>query len=276
LGALLALDRLATATVRPAPARSDRSVPDTGIPHEDLVIPSGDHELAGWLLCPRGECPPTPEGRPLVLLAHGWGASYATLLHLAEPLVAAGYPVLLFDVRGHGRNEEVPYVTVRHFRDDVLAATRYAAHRFPERKRVLVGHSLGGAGGVLATEMGAPVQGLVVIAAPADVLEVTADYLRDKGLPGGFLVMAFRPFWWLRVKGTFRHLVPEKKIGRIGQPVLVLHPENDRRVAVGQGERLARAARIDVVVVPGAGHTDVLEHPDAHRALIRFLEEEVD
>ena len=53
--------------------------------------------------------------------------SDGALLSLAEPLVSAGYEVLLFDIRGHGRNQEVAYATVRHFRDDVIAVARYAA-----------------------------------------------------------------------------------------------------------------------------------------------------
>ena len=119
--------------------------------------------------------------------------------------------------------------------------------------------------------MGAPVDGLVAIATPASVLEVTADYLRERGFPGGFMVVALRPFWWRRVGGTFRHLVPERKIGRVTQPVLVLHPEGDRRVGKRHAQRLAAAAGVEPQVISGAGHSDVLEHPDAHRALVAFL-----
>jgi len=266
-GGLFALDRLAVAVVRPVPRPFDATVPDLGVAHEDLTIPSGDRELRGWLLNPLAV-----GGRPLVLLAHGWGANYGTLLRLAGPLAASGYPVLLFDVRGHGRNEELPYVTVRHFRDDVMAAARYAAGRYPERVRVLVGHSLGGAAAVLAAEAGAPVHGVVTIAAPADVLEVTADWLRERGLPGGAMVVALRPFWWPRVGGSFRHLVPERKIAGVRQPILVIQPEADRRVALRHAERLAKAAGVRVHVIVGAGHTDVLSHPEALARIVGFLE----
>lgn len=267
-GGLWALDRVANAVVRPVPGEPDVTVPDLGIRHEDLAIPSGDRELRGWLLCPRD-----PGDRPLVMLAHGWGANYGTLLQLAEPMVAAGYPVLLFDVRGHGRNEPAPYVTVRHFRDDVMAAVRFAEQRFHKRKRVLVGHSLGGAASVLAAAEGANVSGIALIAAPANVLDVTADYLRDKGLPGRFMVVALRPFWWVRIGGTFRHLIPERKIREVRQPVLVLQPENDRRVGLGHAQRLSAASGVGFHVIPGAGHTNVLGHAETHGRLLAFLEE---
>jgi len=267
-GGLYALDRVANTVVRPVPRQPDVTVPDLGIAHDDLIIPSGDHRLRGWYLSPAH-----PSDRPMVLLAHGWGANYGAFIELAAPLVVSGYPVLLFDIRGHGRNAEVPYVTVRHFRDDVTAVARYASERFPERKRVLVGHSLGGAASILAAERGAPVDGVVAIAAPANVMEVTADYLRDKGFPGGFMVVALRPFWWPRVGGTFRHLVPERKVAGVAQPLLLIHPGNDRRVARGHGERLAAAAGLPLHVVEGAGHTDVLAHPETLGRILTFLEE---
>lgn len=267
-GGLWALDRVANAVVRPVPRAPDVTVPELGIRHEDLTIPAGDHELRGWLLCP------TDSGdRLLVMLAHGWGANYGTLLELAEPLVAAGYPVFLFDVRGHGRSEPAPYVTVRHFRDDVMAAASFAAERFHKRRRVLVGHSLGGAAAVLAAAAGAPVSGIALIAAPANVLEVTAGYLREKGLPGGFMVVALRPFWWARIGGTFRDLIPERKIGDVRQPILLIQPENDRRVGLHHAQRLSAASGAALHVIPGAGHTNVLGHVETHGRLLAFLEE---
>jgi alpha-beta hydrolase superfamily lysophospholipase len=264
---LYALDRVAQAAVRPMPREPDRTASELGLPHEDIVVSHEDHVLNGWLLHPEED-----EGKPLVLLAHGWGANYGVLLELAEPLLREGHPVLLFDIRGHGTNEEVIYVTVRHFRDDVLAVSLWAADRVPDRPRVLVGHSLGGAASVLAAAEGAPVHGVVTIAAPANVMEVTADYLRDKGFPGGFMVVALRPFWWRRVRGTFRRLVPEREIRRLRQPVPVVHPEEDRRVGRDHAERLALSAGVRARIIPGAGHTDVLGRTEAHRALVAFLE----
>lgn len=268
LGGLYALDRVAHEVVRPRPRRPDISAHELGLGFEDLEIRSGAHTLRGWLLSPRGG----PAG-PVVLLAHGWGASYGTLLRLAEPLVSSGHQVVLFDVRGHGRNAEVEFATVRDFRDDVLAVARWAQERFPDRRRVLVGHSLGGAAGVLAADAGAPLDALVLIASPADVLEVTASYLVDRGLPGDFMVFALRPFWWWRLGSTFRELVPERKIGRLRLPILILQPADDRRVSRDHAERLARAAGRPVHIIEGTGHTDVLGAAETLVRVREFLRE---
>ena len=265
-GALVVLDRMANQAVKPVPRLPDESVPDRGILHEDLTIPSGDHTLHAWLLPPGGA--PRP---PLVLLTHGWGANYGVLIQLAEPLVAAGYEVLLFDIRGHGRNEEVPFATIRHFRDDIMAVARYAEDRFPGRPLVLVGHSLGGAAGVLAAAEGAPLRGLGLLAAPADVMDVTAAYMASKGLPGGLLVRVLRPFWWVRVGGTFRPLTPGRRISELQIPVLVVHPGDDERVPMAHAERLAQGAGVELHVIPDAQHTRFLGWPQTHALVLDFL-----
>jgi len=268
VGGLYALDRIANRVVRPVPREPDVTVPELGLPNEDLRIPSGHQLLHGWLLSP-----PARVSETLVLLAHGWGANYGNLLKLGEPLARAGHAVVLFDVRGHGRNDPVPHATVRDFRDDVLAVARWAAERFPERRRVLVGHSLGGAAGVLAVAAGAPVVGLVLVASPADVLDATAAYLNDKGFPGDVMVVALRPFWWLRLRGSFRRLTPERRIAELTLPILILQPEDDHRVDRDQAERLARRAGRPLHVIPGTGHNNILGSPETHRLVLEFLAE---
>lgn len=264
---LVGLDWLAGRIVRPGRRDIERTVPELGVEHEDLVIPSGDQELHAWLLKP-GE--PHPD-EPLILIAHGWGANYGVALRLAEPLAERGHDVLLFDVRGHGRNPELPAVTVKHFRDDVMAVARYAADRFPGRRLVLVGHSMGGAAGVLAAADGAPIEGLVLIAAPSDVLRITAEYLTDHGMPGAFLVNLLRPFFWRRVGGTFRPLTPSRRIRELDLPILIIQPELDTRVVRPHAERLASAAGLEYHLIEGREHTDVLSAPETRQLVEDFV-----
>ncbi len=251
------LERVAGRVVHPIPSLPERSVPDSGLPHEDLAISVGGYELGAWLLR-SGRAGPRA---PVLLLAHGWGANYGTVLRLAEPLAREGRDVLLFDMRGHGRNEPAPHVTVRHLRDDVAAVVRYASERFPGRPLVLAGHSLGGAASVLAVAEGAQVAGLVLIATPSDVLRITREYMTDKGLPGGLLVKVLRPFWWWRMGSTFRPHSPVRRIGELAVPLLMIHPEHDRRVSRSHAEQLSAAAGVAYHLVPEREHTDVLDAP---------------
>ena len=272
---VLTLDRLTNFVARPVPRPPDRTVDELdAVAWERARVPAGDHALPAWILGPPAGTAPHPA---VFVLAHGWGASYGTVLRLGEPLAAAGHRVVLFDVRGHGSNEPLPWVTIRHFRDDTHTLLSWARARFPGRPLVLVGHSLGGAGAVLAVAEGAPADALVLVATPADVVQVTGEYLTDQGLPGALVVRLLRPFLWRRVGLPFAALTPVLRIRELRLPLLLLQPEHDQRVTRAHAERLAEAAGRPYVLVRGAEHTDVLEHPETVRrvlALGRSLEDQ--
>lgn len=269
LGATVyALDRLAGRLVRPNIQPVGRSVDDMDVAVERLDIVSDGHPLAAWLL--QGSMNQTDGA--LIVLAHGWGANHSVVLRLGEPLVRRGHDVLLFDVRGHGRNPPAAEVTVKDFRDDLMSVARYAHKRFPDRALVIIGHSMGGAAGVLAAADGASVDGLVLIAAPSDVLRVTAEYLSDHGMPGAFLVNVLRPFFWRRVGGSFLSLTPSRRIRELEDPLLIIQPELDARVIRPHADRLATAAGRPYHLVEGREHTDVLEAPETIRLVEDFVE----
>lgn len=286
---LWGLDRLSVRVINPPRRPLD---PDEGRPHppcRDVRI-EGAAELHGWLLEPfdgdgavhdrPGHPVSAPSPAP-ILLSHGWGTNRSTVLPFARALRAAGHPVLVYDYRGHGRSGPAPYITIRHYRDDTVAAARWLADRYPDRPLVLAGHSMGGAATVLAAaaleadEVGPDVAGLLLIAAPADILEVTAVYLRERGLPGKATVLLLRPFWAVRIGEPYRRLIPERRIGEVAAPLLLLEAEHDHRVSPDHGERLERAAggRVERVRVPGTGHTDLLQAERSVSAAVRFLRE---
>lgn len=266
---LLGLDWFAGVVIRLEPQSIDRTVPELGIAHEDLCIESGDHRLGAWLLQPEE----TQPFEPLVLLVHGWSANYSTVLPLAEQLAGLGHEILLFDVRGHGRNTPQAHVSIKAFRDDLMAVSRYAAKRYPDRQLVVIGHSMGGAAGVLAAAEGAPIDGLVLIAAPCDVVRVTGEYLADQGLPGHLIVNLVRPFWWRRIRGTFRSLTPTRRIRELDIPLLLIQPEHDNRVVREHADLLAEAAETEYRLIPDREHTDVLADSLTLRFVLEFLED---
>jgi pimeloyl-ACP methyl ester carboxylesterase len=183
-----------------------------------------------------------------------------------------GYPTVLFDVRHHGLSRGAPYVTARHFRDDILAALRLARSEFPERPLVLVGHSMGGSTGVLACVEGAPVRGLVSIGAPADLWEVWAHHLNAKGLPGRWVIRALSSFWRYRAGVPWRTLDPKRRAGDLTIPFLILHGEKDESVPVGHAHLFGKASSVEPRVLPDWGHTDLLESRELHEILVEFLD----
>lgn len=268
VGVLVALDRLALATARPPRRGLDRRAADLGVRHEPVEFPSTDGlTLRGdWM---------TPEsvraGAPMAVLVHGWTGNSGTMLLLAGPLVAAGVPVLSFDVRRHGRSDDAPFVTIRQFRDDLARALRFARARRPEGARVVVGHSLGGAAAILAVAAGEPADGIALVAAPADLFEATAGMISDRGLPGGLVTRVLRPFWERRAGARFSDLDPEARGRELDVPVLVAFGDRDHRVPTAHARRLAMATGGEAVEIAGAGHKDILARPELHATLVRFL-----
>lgn len=90
----------------------------------------------------------TPAGDPkaVVCLVHGLGEHAGRYAHVGAALNAAGYALLGFDQRGHGKTPGKRGVTAPFDRmmDDIGLLLDEAATRFPGKPRFLYGHSMGG------------------------------------------------------------------------------------------------------------------------------------
>lgn len=261
------LDRMALSMIKPPAKRIRRGPEALGYACQEVTVDSSGVPLAAWLLKPEED-----HGKPAVMIAHGWGSSHVRMTRLAVPLLEAGYPVFLFDIRHHGRSDKAPFVTARHFRDDILAASRAFKDMVGNRSLVLVGHSMGGSTGILATAVGAPVDGVVTIAAPADLWQVWARHFELRKMPGRLIVSVLRPFWGRRVGVPYRELEPLKKIQELDLPLLILHGSEDISVPEDQAHLLAEASGTPARIFPGLGHSDLLERPALHAELFSFLE----
>ncbi len=261
------LDRIALGMIRPPFKPNGNKASSLPFAHEAIRFPSGDQVLSGWIVRPEED-----NLGPVLVLAHGWGSNHGTVTRLAKPLLEMGYPALLFDVRHHGKSRGAPYVTARHFRDDIIAAVQVARARFPGRTLALVGHSIGGSAGVLAVVEGAPVQGLIAIGAPADMWDVWAYHLNRKGLPGKWVVKGLGPFWRYRAGVPWKVLDPVRRAAELKVPFLVLHGGEDETVPVPQARLLAEAGEVEAHILQGELHTDILDSPRLVRLVVDFLE----
>jgi pimeloyl-ACP methyl ester carboxylesterase len=263
----LALDMLAVRFLRPPHNPVDTHPGEFGLVYRDVEFEVDDVTLRGWYLEPPTDAPPLPP----VLLTHGWTGTSGQMLPVGVELALAGAPTLVWDVRGHGLSDPAKHVTARHFRDDILMATDILRIESGVGEVVLVGHSMGGAASALAAPRLTGVRGLVLIAAPADLMEVTARYMTDHGMPGGLLVPLMTPSWRLRAGESFDGLRPKAEIREFDGPVMVIHGTEDLRVPVGEGAELARLSGGDFLSVEGAAHKDVLERDELRDGLLRFL-----
>jgi pimeloyl-ACP methyl ester carboxylesterase len=235
-------------------------------------------------------------GRPVALLAHGWGGRRETWGLVAPHLIAAGVTVVAYDLRGHGASTlgGEPISVDRMGRDLGTVLEQLAL-----RDVVVVGHSGGGfaAMSCVTSDPAAAdrVRGLVLVA--------TAAHDQDTPLPEvvlmGSRLLSFvtsRPKLGLKpLRQTYgrnpghaqldltRHLfstTPRKVRGAcfrssrgmdlraglatVDHPAIVLTGEDDGLVPPRLGRAVAEAMpRARYQEVPEAGHMVPLEAPEA-------------
>jgi acylglycerol lipase len=101
--------------------------------------------LDGLTMAARGWAPDS-EPKAIVCLVHGLGEHVGRYEHVGVTFTTAGYALLGFDLRGHGKSGgprgHTPSLDA--FFKDIEASVREAETRYPSAPRFLYGHSLGG------------------------------------------------------------------------------------------------------------------------------------
>lgn len=224
----------------------------------------------GWWVTP-------PQGGPtlqdhVVVLAHGWTSHALRLLHFLEPLLQMGYPVMLYSARSHGDSDPYPICSLAQFTEDVAAAIRYAHTRVPHV--LVLGHSLGAAATVVAAADGAPVEGAMVLAAPADPRQASMDLLASLRVPAGLIMKRIGSYVESLIGRTFDSIAPEQRIREVGCPLLLVHGTQDEVVPFAHFDRIRQAAGPNVRTMPidGATHDSIKTDPRTLEGIQAFLQ----
>jgi len=234
---------------------------------EGVRLPAGSVEAGARLHFKRWR--PEGEAKASVLLAHGYAEHIGRYQHVAAALNAAGYDVFAVDHWGHGRSDGargfVQDFSVYLDGVDALHAASSAAA--PDRKRFLIGHSMGGlvaasylirrggdfAGAVLSgpllkapDEPPAPVKfiGKVLsrIAPKVGLISLDASLVsRDPKVVAAYVgdPLVYRGKITARLGDEMLTTMEETlaRAGEIAVPILVLHGEKDG-LASPEGSKL--------------------------------------
>jgi len=266
LAAAFVLNGITLRILKPARLPVERTPEVVGVPAEEIEIPCDGRTLRGWYLDGDG-----PDSKPVVVLAHGWGANSGTVLPLGAALHDLGLDVVVFDFRQHGRSDGAARVTVLDYAEDLDAVVRWVRETDPSRRVVVIGHSMGAAAAILAAADGMPADAIMTVAAPADFVDVTASYL-GPGAVGLLMLLLTGPFFLLHVRVWWTQLAPDRHIGEVGVPLTIVHGDRDRRVPVSHTRRLAQAAGVEPVVLEDVGHRDILHNPEFHALALDWAE----
>ncbi len=218
---------------------------------EEVTLTSDDGEtLIAWHVAARGD-------KPVVLYFQGNAGGLNLRAERFSWLTADGTGLLALCYRGYGGSTGSP--SEAGFIRDARAAYDFAAARYPQKRIVLFGESLGAAVAVaLAAERA--VGGLILDAPFTSAADVGAS------------AYPFAPVRWL-IKDAFRS---DQRIALVSAPLLVMHGERDRIVPISFGERLFALAPNSktlpkrMVRFPQGGHVN-LDDYGAAKVVKEFL-----
>lgn len=209
---------------------------DLSLPYESHRVPSArSNLLEAWFI-------PGESDRPMVALFHGYAATKSSLLTTARGFHGLGYPVLLVDFYGSGGSSGSGTTVGINEADDVAAVARYIRGKWPERKLVLYGFSMGASAVLRAVAVnGVPVAGLIIEASFDRLLNTARDRFIAMGLPAS--PFAELLLFWGGVQNGFNPFAhnPADYARAVKRPVLMLHGGADTRVPVDQARNVAAA-----------------------------------
>jgi dipeptidyl aminopeptidase/acylaminoacyl peptidase len=272
----------------------DTTPAEFGLAYEVVEIPSCGLQLAGWFVPASDDgarvqsTPVAAAPRPGIVVVHGWESNRGRTFAHVRYLHAAGFHCLVFDVRGHGDSppETLP-INVPEFADDTIAAVRWLTARPEVSAAGVLGHSMGGAGVIVAASREPLIRAVVSLSAPADLVRMTrktftmAEMHIPEPIAGPLALITAGVLMAPR-----RHSIDDASAlvaaRRYRGPLLLIHGEQDHGVPVEHLDLLAQAATgargaddppVETLVLPEFGHRWLYEAPEFRRRVARFFAE---
>lgn len=192
-----------------------------------------------------------------LVMVHGWTSSRREPYDKSQYLHDAGYNLLVFDLRGHGRSDG-GYTTMSWLEPgDVRAAVTYAAAR-SHGPIALIGYSMGAATAVREAASDPRVAAVVEDSGFSSMAEVfRADFQGFTHLPYQPFALGVQAIAALDLHVNPGSVRPVDQAAQMRVPLLAVIGTADRTVPPDQGYAIYAAVTgpKQLLVVPGAGHT---------------------
>jgi uncharacterized protein len=243
-----------------------------GLDYEEITFPAADGTSLGgvWI--------PFPGSQRAIVILHGHGGSMDWDIQRAPYFHEAGFNVMLFDFRAHGRSDGNLATFGYLERQDVVGGVTFLKSR--GMKRIgLLGFSYGGMASMLSAPLCPEVNAVVSDGGAARLRSAVAGRATELGLPrwlGPFL-------GWLTVVATsvrlgvnlFRY-EPVRWVGQIApRPILFVHGELDQYLPDFDELYAAAGEPKQAWRLPGVQHTKASEvYPEEfYQRVVGFFQE---
>jgi uncharacterized protein len=228
--------------------------------YEEITFLSRDGlKLHGWFIPTINNDP----AQPTIIIAHGYSSNKSPDLPIAHFLHRAGYKVFMFDFRGHGRSEG-PRGTSLAFMErlDVHGAVDYLLGR-GERRIGMLGTSMGGAIGIIATAENPFIAALIADSPFAYLWKSISAEMRNINYPN-FITDFLAKFAYKALCDYHGYSAkignPASFVGKIApRPIFFIHGELDNLTTVANTHILYELANEPKQkwILPEFGHTEV-------------------
>jgi alpha-beta hydrolase superfamily lysophospholipase len=185
-----------------------------------------------------------PNPRGVVFFLHGNAGNLVSWTTGLDFYRRVNYDLFIVDYRGYGKSTGHIESEAQLYAD-ARAAYDAMAPLYRDKPIVIYGRSLGTA---LAASLARDVQPrLLVLVSPFSSLAASAAQ-----------AYPWAPEWVLKYP-----LRTDTIIGDVKSPILLIHGSEDKLIPLSHSERLKALARspVELLVVPGAGHSDIHKFP---------------
>jgi len=242
-----------------------------GLDFEEVAFATTDGVvLHGWWI-------PAPGSERAVIVMHGHGGSMDYDVFRAAYLRPAGFNVLLFDFRAHGRSQGRKASFGYLERRDVLGAVEFLGDR-GMRQIGLLGFSYGGMIAILSAAICPEISAVIVDGPPARLRTAITGRGLELGIPrwlAPFLAWLTIALTSLRLGVNLFQYEPARWVGRIApRPILFIHGDLDQYCPDFDELYTAALPPKEIWRLTDVGHTQAGEvYPEEHqRRIVEFLE----
>ncbi len=207
------------------------------IPYQDIEF-TNDAKLTlrGWFV--------PANSKKAIVMVHGITADRREGLRWVKALHNAGYNLLLFDLRNHGKSDKAKTGMGYYEKDDVIAAVNFLQSKGFTSIGVF-GVSMGASTAIQAMAKDERIKAGVFEAAFANLGDLLSEIAkRDFGLPRFPIINAVMWVYSMRLGADAHAINPEDFIGSISpRPVFVIHCDGDNYIAYHHGQRIFANAK---------------------------------
>jgi hypothetical protein len=239
--------------------------------HQSFEVMTDDHNKIYCDFFPGGET------QPIILLSHGIGSNRQQYPQKRKLLLSQGFSLAVYDIRGHGSSEGLYHTLGYNEALDIKAVITWLKEKYPNKKIIGWGHSLGAAACVNYQARFSGFDKLLIQGCFAELTETIRVHAKVWAKFPEEILFITKPvefFFRLRLGLLDVDFDPATLASSINCPTLVITGENDIKAPVGAALAIfenLNTTKKHLLILAGHGHSGWFTDTSSQQALLAFL-----